>query len=51
MAEEDASRGRLADRRAAADVIDKDRSRYIESARKRIEAKEEELANEAWRRR
>lgn len=49
--EEGTSRVRLAERQAAADVVDKDRSRHIERVRKRIEAKEEEFASEAWRKR
>jgi hypothetical protein len=50
---EERSRSELAQRKADADVVDKDRSRYLDQMRKRIEAKEEEDAVDtvAWRRR
>ncbi|HWL87577.1 MAG TPA: hypothetical protein VNO21_17355 [Polyangiaceae bacterium] len=44
-------RGQLSERKADADVVDRDRSRYLERARKRIVAVEEESASEAWRKR
>ena len=45
------ARGELVQRKADADVVDKDRSRYLERARKRIVAMEEESASDAWRKR
>ncbi|WP_394823365.1 hypothetical protein [Pendulispora albinea] len=45
------ARDALAGRKADADVVDKDRSRYLERVRKRIVAIEEESASEAWRKR
>ncbi|WP_394833197.1 hypothetical protein LVJ94_42515 [Pendulispora rubella] len=45
------ARGELVQRKADADVVDKDRSRYLERARKRIVAMEEECASDAWRKR
>jgi hypothetical protein len=44
-------RADLLEHKAEADVVDKDRSRYLERARKRIVAIEEESASEAWRKR
>ena len=48
---EERTRADLAQRKADADVVAKDRSRHLERSRKHIEAKEEENADEAWRKR
>jgi len=46
---EDAARGQVAERRADADVVEKDRARWTAEARKRDDAKEEEAMAEAFR--
>jgi hypothetical protein len=43
------ARDEVATRRAAADVVAKDRARWLDEQRRRIEAKEEEAASEIWR--
>ncbi len=44
-----AARSELAQRRADADVVEKDRARFDAGQRRRDEAREEEGAEEAWR--
>jgi hypothetical protein len=46
---EGTARGQVAERRADADVVDKDRVRWTTEARKRQDAKEEEAMAEAFR--
>jgi hypothetical protein len=46
---ERAARGDLASRRAEADVVAKDRARWVDAQGRRTEAKEEEEASEIWR--
>jgi hypothetical protein len=46
---ESAARGQVAERRADADVVEKDRARWTAEARKREDAKEEEAMAEAFR--
>jgi hypothetical protein len=43
------ARAELAQRRADADVVEKDRARFDQGQRRREEAREEEGAEEAWR--
>jgi hypothetical protein len=43
------ARGDLAARRADADVVGKDRARWVDEQRRRADAKEEEAASEIWR--
>lgn len=50
-AKEDAERANLAQRRADADVIDKDKARHGARVRASQLSKEQEAAEEAWRRR
>jgi hypothetical protein len=46
---EEAARGKVASRRADAQVIEKDRARWADAQRRQVEAKDEEAASEAWR--
>jgi hypothetical protein len=46
---ESSARGELASRRADADVVGRDRERWVDEQRRRAEAKEEEAASEVWR--
>lgn len=46
---EDQERAELAAREADAEIVEKDKSRFVEGERKRELAKEEEAAVEAWR--
>jgi YscO-like protein len=46
---EDRARDALAAKKADADVVDKDKARFVERQNKRALAVEEELAEEAWR--
>jgi hypothetical protein len=43
------ARGEVAARQADADVVAKDRARWVEAQRRQSEAKEEEAASEVWR--